>query len=258
MKNNLAFILSTGRTGTQFFEAYISQTSENSVCLHEPKPSRRFKFLSNLFLQGKASEKFICNIFKMSRNRLFHKIVDKNYVESSNFIFGCIPALNTCQPDIAILHIVRDPVSYCNSHLNHGFWQGFKKFTAQNVPYWLEKSKLTSDQKNDPINILFERWAYVNKQIESYASSNKYLLIRFEDLFSKDKELSLKTLNTIRNFLDLGDLSDEENLKWLHVKKNKSARKQQKYTITEKHLSLFTNNNKELLSKYNYSISLKK
>jgi hypothetical protein len=56
------FILSTGRTGTQFFEDYINQTTDNAVCKHEPKPSRRFKFLSNLYMNDKISDKTIINI----------------------------------------------------------------------------------------------------------------------------------------------------------------------------------------------------
>jgi hypothetical protein len=224
--------------------------------VHEPKPSRRFKFLSNLYLQGKIGNPLVCFIFKISRSRLFKKLNNQNYIESSNFIFGCIPALNNCRDNISVIHIVRNPKAYVYSHLNHGFWEGSKKFAAKYIPYWLEPCKLNDEQKKDPVSILLERWAYVNSQIERYASTNNYLMVRFEDIFTKDNDLSVKTLNRVRDFLNLPDMEDSENIKWLDIKLNESTKKQNKYTITEEHLELFSENHKDMLKNYNYSLSL--
>jgi len=252
MINKPAFILSTGRTGTQFFEDYINGTSENTMCLHEPKPSRRFKFLSNMYLQKKVHPKTICYIFKQSRKKIGKRAGGNNYVESSNFIFGCIPALNTCMDDIKVLHIIRDPYTYVVSHLNKGFWRGHKKFFAKHVRYWVEGLDMDRRSKNDPVKVLLERWVYVNRQIESYAESNHYLVVRFEDLFSKDQNTSLPALNNIRDFLELQPLEGSENEKWLTKRKNISKRKDNKYLLTDEHKSEFIKKHVEILTKYGY------
>lgn len=216
------FILSTGRTGTQFFEDYFNQTSK-AVCRHEPWPSRRFKFLSNLYLNQKVGKRRLGRIYLLSRKRLFASLRGRSYIESSNFLFGCIPALKEIYGDLRIVHLVRHPHSYVSSHLGKGFWRGHKRFFARFVPYWLEKLPL--DKRNDPIEILAARWNYVNSQIASYEADYPYLRIRFEELFSEDKRLASQTLNQIREFCDLPVLEAQENESWLWSPKNVSRRK---------------------------------
>jgi len=217
------FILSTGRTGTRFFEDYLNQTSEKAICRHEPRPSRRFKFLSNLYLNEKISARTVIRIYLFSRKRLFRKTGDRIYIESSNFMFGCIPPLNAHFDRIRIIHLVRNPVDYVKSHLGHGFWRGHKKFFAKYVPYWLER--LEVDDPSDPVQLLAARWNEVNRQIGSYAETNPYLLVRFEELFSRDLQSSSAKLNEIRLFCGLPPLDEKENGRWLNNPRNVSRRK---------------------------------
>ena len=236
------FILSTGRTGTRFFEEYINNTSGDTVCRHEPHPSRRFKFLSNLYLNNRIGDRRVARIYLFSRKGLFKRIGNRTYVESSNFIFGCIPALNTHFDRIRIIHIVRDPVTYAQSHLNHGFWKGHKRFFARHVPYWLEK--LEVEDRSDPVQLLAARWNMVNRQIRTYAGTNPYLLVRFEELFSKDLGASSAKLNEIREFCGLSPLGEEENMSWLSHPKNISRGKRQ---LNEKEKALILRNTKDLM-----------
>ena len=214
------FILSTGRTGTQFFKDYINGTPGNAFCRHEPVPSRRFKFLSNLYLNGKVSSKFIVQTYIHSRKRLFQRNQGLAYIESSNFMFGCIPSLNTHYENIRIIHIVRNPVDYVKSHLNHGFWRGHKRLFARYIPYWLEKIEVGNS--SDPVDLLSSRWNYVNRQIQTYSGSNKYLRVKFEELFSGNVNRSSSELNRIRNFCDLPELEEAENARWLNKPMNRS------------------------------------
>lgn len=241
------FILSTGRTGTQFFEEYVNGTSSTTFCKHEPKPSRRFKFLSNLYLNGKAGTRFIKQTYLRSRKGLFRKHQGKAYIESSNFLFGCIPALNELYPEIKIIHIVRHPVEYVKSHLNHGFWRGHKKLFAKHVPYWIEKLELSNP--SDPIELLTARWNYVNRQIQSYADSNAYLLVRFEDLFSGDLHQSSSELNKIREFCGLGEVEEEVNASWLQKPKNRSVRS---LSLDKKQEDLILKGCHDLMKEYKY------
>ncbi len=218
-----AFILSTGRTGTQFFESYLNESSPAILCLHEPRPSRRFKFLSNLYLSKRIKAKLVARIYRRSRRGLFARLGERQYLESSNFMFGCIPALNPHYPGIRVLHIVRHPVSYTRSHLGHGFWRGHKRFFARYVPYWIERTG--TPRSAGPLALLAARWNYVNRQIASYEDTNPYLRIRFEDLFSKDRSKASGVLNQIRAFLDLAPLSEAENLFWLEKQRNPSRKR---------------------------------
>ena len=116
-----SFILSTGRTGTQFFEDYLNQTSD-AVCRHEPWPSRRFKFLSNLYLNQKVDSRRVASMYRKSRKKLFRSLKGRSYIESSNFIFGCMTPLKDIYGEVKIIHIIRHPVSYVSSHLGKGCW----------------------------------------------------------------------------------------------------------------------------------------
>lgn len=245
--NSPTFILSTGRTGTQFFEDYINQTTDSAVCRHEPKPSRRFKFLSNLSLDGVVSDKFVTKIYQLSRKSLFKNLGDKIYIESNNFIFGCIPALNQNHKNIRVIHIVRHPFTYIESHLNHGFWQGHKKIFAKYVPYWLEK--ISTANPANPVEILSARWNFVNSQIGSYSETNKYICVRFEDLFSKDQSLASDKINQIRLFCNLAALSENENERWLVTPKNYSK---QNNMLSNSEKEMITRHNEVLMRDYKY------
>lgn len=243
-----AFILSTGRTGTKFFEEYLNQTSHETLCKHEPRPSRRFKFLSNLYLNQQASNSRIIKTYLYSRRSIFKKKGIKVYIESSNFIFGCIPSLNEWYDDIRIIHIVRHPVGYVKSHLNHGFWRGHKRFFARYVPYWLEKMEVS--KKAGPIELLSARWNFVNRQINSYSNTNKYMLVKFEDLFSSEPHVASDKLNDIRQFIGLQSLEKAENKRWLEKPKNYSKRN---HDLNPAEIDLIMKNTKQGLKEYGYN-----
>lgn len=245
--DRLVFILSTGRTGTQFFEDYINGTTDRALCRHEPHPSRRFKFLSNMYLTGRVSGERIARIYGRSRNKLLRKAGDRIYIESSNFMFGCIPALNRVYPDIRVIHIVRHPVTYVVSHLNKGFWRGHKRFFARHVPYWLETLEL-KDPRN-PVEVLSGRYNLVNRQIASYAGTNPYLRLTFEELFAGRNGTGPGALNRVREFCGIDPLTEEENRRWLERPKNRSPRS---HRLSGEEVAWIEQNNADLMKEYGY------
>jgi len=250
---DITLILSTGRTGTQFFETYLSETSENTVCLHEPKPSRRFKFYSNKYLDGQPIEKKINNLFFNTRPKFIQSFSNNvRYVESNNFLFGCVPALNLHQENIKVIHIVRDPLTYVQSHINHGFWIGYKKWFAKNT-IWLEN--LETKKSNDPVLILLDRWQYVNRIISKYQKTNPYLLIRFEDLFINQEKTGSNLLNEIREFIGIDCLTEEENLRWLSRPKNQSKNNiwDGNYNFNQKHFNWLDKEAIDMLNNWKYN-----
>lgn len=251
----VTFILSTGRTGTQFFSKYLTHTCENTLCLHEPHPSRRFKWYSNFYLQKKLSPRFIASQYYRCRKKRFHKSNFQSYAESSNFLFGLIPALDPVIHHIKIVHLVREPVSYIRSHLNKGFWTGIKRFTARHIPGWLEALDKDILRSGDPVMILAARWIYVNTIISAYETDYPYLLLRFEDLFGKDPETAKNALNTLRTFIQCTPVNDPEPEKWLKKTMNKSTKERwEKYPVKDKHIDYLRIHGKPLLSKYGYEL----
>ena len=241
------FILSTGRTGTQFFEDYLNLTSD-AVCRHEPWPSRRFKFLSNLYLNQKVDSRRVASIYRQSRKKLFRSLKGRSYIESSNFIFGCMTPLKDIYGEVKIIHIIRHPVSYVSSHLGKGFWKGHKRFFARYVPYWLEK--LAVEDRSDPIQLLAARWNYVNRQIGSYADDHPYLRIRFEELFSEDVSIASRSMNQIREFCGLTPLDLAQNKAWLQKPKNVSRTK---HGLKSLEVESILKTCSALIKEYNYS-----
>jgi len=232
---SLSVITSTGRTGTLFFRDYLSRTCSRTLCLHEPPPSRIFKFFSNLTLENKIPQRLAGYLYKAFRISILTDETIDNYIESNNFLFGCIPSMNIYLSNIKVVHLVRHPVNYAISHMGHGFWKGHKKFFSKRVPFWLENIQHATD---DPFKLLFLRWCLVNKTISELKASNPYLLVKFEDLFSSDPDTANMTLNTIREFLGFSELSCSANREWLSVPKNKSNTRKKPEQI-EQHYSAF-------------------
>lgn len=251
----VSFILSTGRTGTQFFSSYLSETCEGILCLHEPFPSRRFKWYSNFYLKDKLSKKFIGKQYLAKRKKILNNHEIAHYVESSNFLFGCVEAVNEFIDNLNVIHIVRHPISYTISHLNKGFWSGIKGFTARNIPGWLEFIDKEIKSSGDPVLILLARWIYVNKVVSSYQRTNPYLLLRFEDIFDKNAKDPMGELNKTRKFLGCKELQRKEQKDWLKKTANKSKKNRAKdWPIQQQHIDFIKSEGASLLEKLDYSI----
>lgn len=254
IKIPITFILSTGRTGTQFFSRYLTDSCHDILCLHEPKPSRRFKWYSNYYLSGKLSEEFIARQYYKTRRKTLQQTDFSKYVESSNFMFGCLPGISHIAPYLSVIHLVREPASYIKSHLNKGFWHGIKGFTARNIPGWVEFLDPAILRSGDPVWILAARWIYVNRVIQQYRDQFPYLLIRFEDLFGEDIETGIHSLNRIREFLHCPGLTEDQQKHWLNQPANQSKKQYaQSRQILDKHLEYLHKEGGDLLKEYNYS-----
>ncbi len=253
----VTFILSTGRTGTQFFADYLTQSCDDVLCLHEPKPTRRYKWYSNFYLSGKLSGSFIANQYLKNRERIFQNMDEKHYVESSNMIFGCIEPLSSVIDTIQVIHLIRHPFDYIKSHLNKGFWNGIKGFTARNIPGWLEFMGKNIAKSQDPVLILAARWVYVNRVIGQYENRFPYISVRFEDLFANaDTDQASEVLNDIRSFVGCEKQAHEVNKKWLGKPANQSkTRISENWQIDNKHVEYLLTKGSDLIHKYQYQIS---
>lgn len=197
-----SFIVSTGRTGTQSLARILDQISHGEVAAyHEPSPSRIFRVLSTLRAAGLVSNRLAMALIKRCRTNLVYGGSHSVYVESNNFLFGLCDLLVAQFEDVRILHIVRDPRTYTESHLRHGVFRGIKGIISRFFPYWLikprhlgiktDKSWLIMSQHER----LFWFWSLVNRVIGKGCENlgQRYRVVRYEDLFS-DKELFVDVL----------------------------------------------------------------
>ena len=252
MTTDFTLILSTGRTGTKFFEKYINHTFQNSFCRHEPKPSRLFKVLANMQQKNLVSEKLIARQFAKQRNDQLQ--ADKHYIESNSFLYQCVPGLRLRYENIRVLHLVREPREYIRSHLNHGFWKGLKRITYQYGIFWDDTSEVHIPQQNDPVQVLTARWYVVNSTIQESSRGLQYSRIRFEDIFHDDPAVRSATINSVRNFLDEKSLPQEENLQWMKKKVNKSrVDLWDEYPFHERHSAYLNEICGDLMEEYGYS-----
>ena len=251
----VTFILSTGRTGTQFFSHYLNGTCEETLCLHEPGPSRRFKWYSNFYLVNKLSARFIAKQYLNNRKKQLFSGEHRHYVESSNFLFACVEPVKQFIPELSVLHIIRHPLTYTRSHLNKGFWSGIKGFTARNIPGWLEFIDPEIRHGKDPVMILLARWIYVNRVLLSHGKITRYHNCRFEDLFGENTPEVISKMNHIRQFIGCDDLQPEEQQQWLKRAANKSPRnRSDRWPIEKKHIDFLKRNAGDLLETFNYQI----
>jgi hypothetical protein len=188
-------VLSTGRTGTQALAHYFNAAYDNVTALHEPKPTRHFRLMSNRAVAGKLSKDAAVRALVRSRRRLVEKITRPIYIESNWYLYGFLDALKEVFGNVQVLHVVRDPRTFIPSYLNYGTFSGLKKIAAEFLPYWYlkpeqyEKSPAKRwNQMSEPERLAWH-WLVVNREIDRGAElyGEKFLRLRYEDIFPRDK-----------------------------------------------------------------------
>ncbi len=225
------FIISSGRTGTEFFGDNFNKISNDIISVHEPdrlafNRSPGKEILKKVKEQG-VSRLILLKIFGFSgtrnlsllnlnaklpaeeiierfvKDRRWIAIEDKNfYIEANYQLFGLIDKL-TKLPDSKIIVIFRDPRDWVRSWMNQGGWYtrgdllsminlgGVKRITPQNAGI------------HNPYWHQYTRfqklcwaWNFMNSQfyseIKKKHSNLKYFF--FEDLFTKKNYEKLSEL----------------------------------------------------------------
>ena len=189
----MVVVLSTGRTGTQALAHYFNTCYDQVTALHEPKPTRHFRVMSNRAATGRLSKDTAVRTLVRSRRRLIESITRPIYIESNWYLYGFLEALKDVFGKPKILHVVRDPRTFIPSYINYGTFSGLKKIAAQFLPYWYLKPEQyeprpakTWNQMSEPERLAWH-WHVVNREIDRAAEmyGPDYMLLRYEDLFPK-------------------------------------------------------------------------
>jgi hypothetical protein len=187
-------VLSTGRTGTQALAHYFNTCYDHVTALHEPKPTRHFRMMSNRAMTGKLSREAAVRALVRSRRRLMEKITRPVYIESNWYLYGFLEALKDVFGRPKILHVVRDPRTFIPSYINYGTFSGLKKIAAEFLPYWYLKPEQYEknpakrwNEMSEPERLAWH-WHIVNREIDRGAEmyGEDYLLLKYEDLFPRE------------------------------------------------------------------------
>ena len=189
----VVIVLSTGRTGTQALAHYFNAAYDHVTALHEPKPTRHFRLMSNRAVTGKLSREAAVRALVRSRRRLVEQITRPVYIESNWYLYGFLEALKDVFGNPRILHVVRDLKTFIPSYINYGTFSGLKKIAAEFLPYWYLKPEQYEknppkrwSQMSEPERLAWH-WHVVNREIDRGAEmyGDDYLLLRYEDIFPR-------------------------------------------------------------------------
>jgi hypothetical protein len=182
------FVLSTGRTGTQFLTELLSHSSLVRA-YHEPEPT--LNLFARKAWQKEGSDDFFKGCFEGARYELLRNafILNKGYVETNNRITFLAPFIRSLYPNAKFVHLVRDAESFVKSGLQRGW------YTDTNIHDEGRITKQKGWDKMDQIDRIAWLWAETNRWILEFGKeveSEKWLTVTGKDLYSnsaKAKEL---------------------------------------------------------------------
>lgn len=234
-KRKLYFIVSTGRTGTNFFESFLNSASDSVYCVHEPSPDL-FDISLNKLRFGHDSSTIVRQI-KNTRVSILKDFINSGkltYIESNPFAAFLIPEIKQAFPKAKFIFIFRDLDTYLLSALNkspanngvNNFYaddDGRKRINALDF-----KNDVYADQWNE-----FSRsqkiawyWDKCNKYLLEYSQKNasNILSLKFDDFFSSNKEVKKTKILEVLKFLNISISKDklEELLSESSKRKNET------------------------------------
>lgn len=176
---NIAFITSTGRTGTDFFTTLFNEYINNAWSLHEPKPAFRRRSHHLISRKPTLYEKYYFKLPRLNRHR---KKTGVWYVETNYHLAACIPFLRSVFPESLIIHLIRDGREVVTSWLNKYRYITNDHLLPEHVG---DKNVVYKWGTWNPLQKLSWYW----KTLNTLAWDNHPdLWIRFEDIFREDQE----------------------------------------------------------------------
>lgn len=209
-KTDAILIVSSGRTGTKFFEYFFNEIDPTSIVFHEPKPD--FFNLSIRKLRSKLDSNLVTEEMIKHRSSLIAKEKKRlglkkiTYIESNPFLFPLLKEYSSVFKSVKIIYITRDPKTYLisaynkdpqNDKVNNFYGPSDRRKRLTAVDY-NELTQVEWDSLNRAEKIAWY-WNKSNEILFSFYSKHKdnSILVRYEDLFSSSLKSKMETLNKI-------------------------------------------------------------
>jgi hypothetical protein len=199
MSSNVAFLFSTGRTGSIFLKDLLRRHTQVNVS--ESKPNFRRESLRYLQWKNGTFRKTRFRAFlplgwyyrwKFKLSRMLPMLDGRVFLEINNYTFPMLPEIRRAFPFARVILLVRDPRTFLPSALNRGWFVNPHDYRMTGthtgeIPRseWQEK---TGVQK------LAWYWLRTNAMI---FQARPDLVIRFEDIFGEHHEGLRKLLEVL-------------------------------------------------------------
>lgn len=237
------YILSTGRSGTNFISKLFAQYGEDLEITHQKKGSRLINIIANLPMN---TTKLLWLLFKIFKRR------DTSSPESSAdplISSALYLLLKNRYFNGKIIHLVREPQSFADSVIRWKNQSLKKKFLHHFIPFWnpnpflfdsrISLLKLIRMNKYDKYCWI---WSYKNQNFYSLKNLTdiEYMLIKIEDLTNINLEIRIRELKKISEFI--GHSWDDKivkNINFAKVNESKKSKKSKNsFTQEQKNRSL--------------------
>jgi hypothetical protein len=183
------FVVSTGRTGTQFLADLFGRLGARAS--HEPGP-RWLRLASNAHVAGRLSSERAARLVAHVRRAEVDAPGASPWVESSCLVYGLVDPLLATFPEASVVQVVRDPRTYVRSALGWGAYRAggrplnvvpFRRLAPPQFSPRSLRRRLAWARRGQ-----FERlcwaWATMNRSMrEQGEGSARYSIVRYEDLF---------------------------------------------------------------------------
>ena len=205
---NALFVVSTGRTGTQFLADLFGRLGARAS--HEPGPPW-LRLVSNAHVAGRLSSERAARLLARVRRNEVEEPGAAPWVESSCLIYGLVDPLLAGFPEAHVVQVVRDPRTYVRSAM------GWGAYRAGGRPLNLVPFRRLAPPQFHPRSLRrrvewaaegqFERlcwaWAAMNRSMREQGSgSARFSIVRYEDLF--DPVRSGPTLRSLCSLAGFG------------------------------------------------------
>lgn len=199
----IQYILSAGRTGTVFISKLFETYAPYITAEHEPAYSRYLMMMGNVRNDTGLFKSLTRRWSRTHQNAHFSK--DKKYIEINPFLCPITDTLPREGCRLKVLHLVRHPADWSRSITSFkastklraiiDYIPFAKPYPAPRPAGW---GKLGSYEKG------LWRWRWCNNNISALKdTADKYVLVRYEDLFSDDKIVQMEAIHKIFDVFDL-------------------------------------------------------
>ena len=186
--SQIALILSSGRTGTQFLARYFDANYEGVIALHEPRPVRLLRMASHAHLSGILPRSRLLALLQRKRRRFVDPLSTPLYIESNPFLSGFIDVIGEVWDDPIVVHVVRDPREHARSSLNQGTSTGLKGWSNRLVPFWYPDVQKVLGLPTRPswLGQAAGVWTIFNRELARGGPSyRRYHVLQYEALFDE-------------------------------------------------------------------------
>jgi hypothetical protein len=200
----VCFVLSAGRTGTVFLAEWLHRHFPEIVTVHEPWPARYEMVLANLRNEMGVGGTALRWLFKAARKRGMQRVHPaRGYVEINPLLCPALDLLADTPTPFNIVHMVRAPLSWAKSITQFRASPRFRPWfnlLPYAKPYPWPRPAGWADMPE--LEKALWRWRFCNENIlRAKSHGQRYAMIRYEDMFSRDRSVSLPAFQKIADLL---------------------------------------------------------